>query len=415
MAMKIKYRRLKMHNLGTVFSFEVIRSLKKKSFWIMAIAFPVLIFAIYAITYFSNISTQQAAEDTVNQQFSMIVQDDSGLVSSEVIQQFGASTTTEKQVAINKVTNGDIDAYFYFPSDLAKNKVEIYAKDAGLFNDSRYENVAKSMLQASVAPTVDRQKTAVLTSTVGFDSTLFKDGIKYDGFKELIIPGVFLVLFFLLISVFGNQMIASTTEEKENRVIEIILTTIKAKTLIIGKILALLALAFIQILVTLTPVLIAYFLFKDQLSLPSFDLSNIPFNPVHVGAGAIMFITSFLLFTGLLVAIGAAAPTIKEASGSISAVMLCLFGPLYAVTLFISSPDSPIVKFLTFFPLTAPIPLMLRNAVGNLSITDTILGISILTVSAIIALTVAIRMFQYGALEYTNKISLKTIIKKPAK
>ena len=404
-----------MHNLGTVFSFEVIRSLKKKSFWIMAIAFPVLISAIYAIVYFSNVSTQQAVEDTVNQKFSFIIKDDSGLINQTMLDQLGGSITPDKEQAISSVNSGEAEAFFYYPSDITSQKVEIYAKDAGIFNNSRYENVAKSLLQASVAPTVGQAQTAVLTGTIGYSSTIYKDGQVYDSLKEAIIPGIFLVVFFILISVFGNQMIASTTEEKENRVIEIILTTIKPKTLIIGKILALLVLAFIQILITLTPVIIAYIFFREQLSIPSFDLSNIPFNPIHVAVATLMFIFSFLLFTGLLVGIGAAAPTIKEASGSISAVMLCMFGPLYAVSLFVSSPDSPLVQFLTFFPLTAPIPLMLRNAVGNLTVYDTVLGILILAISAVIALIVAIRMFQYGALEYNNKISLKTIIKKPAK
>jgi ABC-2 type transport system permease protein len=55
---------------------------------------------------------------------------------------------------------------------------------------------------------------------------------------------------------------------------------------------------------------------------------------------------------------------------------------------------------------------MLRNAVGNLTIADTIIGIVILAISAVIALAIAIRIFQYGALEYSRRISLKTIFKK---
>ena len=207
-------------------------------------------------------------------------------------------------------------------------------------------------------------------------------------------------------------MLASTTEEKENRVIEIILTTIKARTLIIGKILSLIVLALIQVVIIITPVIIAYIFLHNQLSLPNLDLNNLPFNFAHIAAGALMFILSFLLLTGLLVAIGAAVPTAKEANGFFGIVMLLIFSPLYAVSLFISAPTSNIVSFLTFFPLTASIPLMLRNAVGNLTVSDTIIGISILAASAVVALWVAIRLFQYGSLEYTNRISLKTIFQK---
>ena len=401
-----------MYNLGTVFRFEVIRALKKKTFWIIAIAFPLIIGAVYGIIYFSNQSSKQAAENTKNQKFSFVVADESGLINKKIVQQLGASESNDIQGSINDVVSGKLDAFFLYPKDLTNNRVKIYAKDAGLFDNSRYEAIANVILQQSVAPTVNPQATAVLKGTVGFDSTTYKNGVQYDSTKELIAPAIFLVLFYILIVTFGNQMLSSTTEEKENRVIEIILTTIKARTLIIGKILSLLVLALIQVVVILTPIITVYLLFHNALSLPNFDLSNIPLDPVRIGIGAVVFVLSFLLFTGLLVAIGAAVPTAKEASGFFGVVMVLLFGPLYAASLFVSAPGSSLVRFLSFFPFTAPIPLMLRNAIGNLTMTDAAIGIVILAISAVVVLAIAVRLFQYGALEYTSRISLKTIFQK---
>ncbi len=401
-----------MYNLGTVFRFEFIRTIKKKSFWIMALAFPVIIGAVFGIVYFSNRSSEKAAQDTQNQKFSIVVTDQSGLLNKAILKQIGASESVDKQAAINQVTTGKLDAYFFYPKDLTTGKVEIYARDVGLFDNGRYEGVARALLQQSVAPTVDVQKTAVLQSKVAFNATTYRDGQPFDGIKQALLPGVFLVLFYIVIAMFGNQMLVSTTEEKENRVIEMILTTIEARTLIIGKILSLIALAFVQILVILIPVITAYLLFHNQLSLPSFDLSNLPIDPVRIGLGAIIFCLSFLLFTGLLVAIGSIAPTAKEAGGFLGVVMLFIFGPLYAVSLFVSAPSAPFVGFLTFFPLTAPIPMMLRNAVGNLSFTDAGIGIAILSVSALVALTAAIRIFRYGVLEYSRKTPLRMIFHK---
>jgi ABC-2 type transport system permease protein len=116
-----------------------------------------------------------------------------------------------------------------------------------------------------------------------------------------------------------------------------------------------------------------------------------------------------MLFIGLLVAIGAAVPTAKEASGAIGAVMLLLFGPLYAASLFISSPDQPLVRFLSYFPLTAPIPLLLRNAAGTITWGEILIGAGILIISAILVIRIAVRVFQHGALEYSRKLSLKEI------
>lgn len=400
-----------MHNLSTVWKFEVIRTLKKKSFWITALSFPVIIAAIFAIVYFSNKTTNDIAADMKNQNFSIAITDESGLVKPEYITALKAEVVSEanKQAAIDRVKSGQLDAYFHYPSNVSAKSVEIYAKDVGLFDNSKYQAVASSIMSESVSSSVSKQVATVLQDKVNYSSTTYRDGEAYDGFKQLIAPGLFLLLFYLLIAFFGNQMLTSTTEEKENRVIEMILTTIEARTLIIGKILSLITLAVIQILIVLIPVVSVYFLFGSQLAIPNVDLTNIPIDPVRIAIGAALFVLSFLFFTGLLVAIGAATPTAKEAGGFFGVVMMLIFGPLYAVTLFISAPDSPLVRFLSFFPLTAPIPLMLRNAVGNLTIPEAMLGIAILAVSAVISLSIAIRLFRFGALEYSRRLSLKEV------
>lgn len=89
--------------------------------------------------------------------------------------------------------------------------------------------------------------------------------------------------------------------------------------------------------------------------------------------------------------------------------MILIFGPLYAAPLFLSSPDSPIVQFLSYFPPTAPIPLMLRNAVGNLEYWQAGLASLLLLVTTVVILMIAVRVFRQGALEYNRKLSFKEI------
>jgi len=398
-----------MHNLGTVFRFEVIRTLKKRSFWLLSLSFPLMVGVIFGIIYFSNKATGDALEQISSEKFSLVVTDESGIVNPELIKGFGGIVTTDKQGSIDRVVDGTLDAYIYYPKDLTKQPVEVYGKDVGLFDNSKYQNVARLLLDQSASSSVPASEALVLQGNVSYAASTYKDGGEYDGMKQLIAPGIFLVLFYFLIAFFGNQMLTSTTEEKENRVIEMILTTVRARTLIIGKILSLVALGFLQTCIILVPVVIAYVLLHDNLSLPSLDISSIPLDPVRITIGALIFITSFLLFTGLLVTIGAAVPTAKEAGSFFGIVMMLIFGPLYAAPLFISSPDSPIVQALSYIPFTAPIPLMLRNAVGNLELLQAGLAIAILMVTAMIVLNIAVRVFRYGALEYSRKLSLREV------
>jgi ABC-2 type transport system permease protein len=398
-----------MHNLSTVIHFEVTRTLKKKSFWIMALGFPVLIMAIFVIIFLSNQSTSDAIGQLKTQSFSIEVTDESGLVNPALLSALGAETITSKAQGIADVTSGNIDGYIFYPSDISNGIIEIYGKNVDIFNNARYESFAKYLLTSSVQAEVSPQVKTVLSESFSTSLTVYRDGQVYEPVKEMILPGVFLILFYLLIAFFGNQMLTSTTEEKENRVIEMILTTIEARTLITGKIISLILLALLQACVIIVPAFIIYVVFHGQLQLPWIDLTTLPLNWPHIGVAFAIFFLSFILFTGLLVLIGSSVPTAKDAGGFIGLVMLLIFGPLYAVTLFVSSPSAPLVTVLSLFPFTAPIPLLLRNAAGNLQGWEIAVALPLLAITAVITITLAIRVFRYGALEYSRRVSLKDI------
>lgn len=399
----------KMHNLGTVFKFETIRVLKKPTFWLMALGFPLMFAALYGIVFWSQITTMQAAKELEKQEFSLAVTDDSKLVRPELLMAAKTKTVESKEAGINDVKNGKIDAYIYFPKDISKQKVEVYGKDVGLFQNGKYGAVAQSLLSQSVASSVSQAQVAILQNKVQVSSTTYLDGKEHGGINEMIAPGLFLVIFFMLVTFFGNQMLTSSTEEKENRTVEMLLTMVKTDTLITGKILSLMVLALIQMLVIVLPVAAGYLAFGSKLQLPNMDLSLLVFDPVRIGLALVIFLASFMMFTGMLVTLGAMMPTAKEASQWFGLVIMLIFGPFYGITAFVSFPDSPFVKFLSLFPFTAPIPLLLRNAVGNLPAWEGLLGVALLIVAAVFVLWLAVRVFRYGAMSYDSKLSLSAL------
>ena len=189
-----------------------------------------------------------------SQDFKAAIVDDSGVVNSQLAEQMKLEKLHSKDQGIQRVKDGSLDGFIYFPANLEQNAVQTYGKDVGMFQNSRYSAVAETLLTASIDARVDPQSKAILQKKVKTETTTYRNGVEFDGVKEMIVPGFFLVLFYMLIAFFGGQMLNSTVEEKENRTVEMLLTTVKAKTLITGKILAMISLALIQGMVIIVPV-----------------------------------------------------------------------------------------------------------------------------------------------------------------
>ena len=399
----------KLHNLGVVVRFEIVRNLKKVSFWAFALGFPILMVGIFGVVFLANQATEDAAGDLANQKFSIVITDESGVIGQDLIDSMGAKVIGSRDQGIAQVKEGLVDAYFYYPADLTKQKVEIYARDVGLFNNGRYGAVANTLLHQSVADRVEPVYQLVLQNNIQTDVITFRDGTEYDGLKEMILPGLFLVLFYFMIAFFGNQMLNSTVEEKENRTIEMLLTAVQPTTLIVGKIISTALLAIIQGAIIVVPLILLYVMNGDQSGLIGLDLSNLPVDLVRIFLALGIFIAGFMMFSGFLVIAGSIMPTAKEASQWLTVIIMLVFAPLYGAPMFISYPDMAIVKFLSLFPLTSPVPLLLRNAVGNISIGETLLGILILLITGVIVVILGVRAFRYGAMQYDSRLSLSAL------
>ncbi len=399
------------HNLGTVVRFEFIRTIAKRRFWVATLFVPVLLIFVFVLVFVSNSSTRTSAEAQKNAHFSFQYTDASGLVNPAIVQSLGGTLAHSEEAGIAAVKSGEVDAYFAYPADPATQTIRVYGQDNGLFANGKYSSVAESILQSSVEQKVDSpQTTAILKGSVNSTTTTFKDGSVSGGFNAVVPALFFLVIFYIVILLLGNQMLNSTLEEKENRVTEMILTTINPTSLIIGKIVSLFMIGLVQMLVFAVPTVLAYLFFRQQLSIPELDLSQFVFDPQTMIIGVLILLGGFSLFTGTLVALGAVMPTAKDAGPIFGALMILIFIPFYTVTLVVSDPNAFIVQVFTFFPYSAPVTALLRNAFGTLPLWQAIFVIVELFVLSAIVLRLAVRLFRYGSIEYTRKVSIRDVL-----
>jgi ABC-2 type transport system permease protein len=121
--------------------------------------------------------------------------------------------------------------------------------------------------------------------------------------------------------------------------------------------------------------------------------------------GALLLLGGFTLFTGTLVAVGAIMPTAKEAGNVFGVVTALLFAPFWVISLVASDPNSLIVQIFTYFPYSAAVTGMMRNGLGSLGTMSAIIVISELFILGFFVLKLAIRLFRYGSIEYSKRIS----------
>lgn len=396
------------HNFGRVLGFEVMRKLRKPSFWVLSLSVPIIVGLVFALIAMSTQSGITGEEQQSQERFSFTYTDESGLVSDQIATSMGGRKVTHDQQAIADVRAGRSDAHFTYPTNPERQETQVYGQDAGLFANGKYGAVAQAVLKASIAKQIGNPRLAQLSADgTRIAVVTYRDGQDTGGILGFITPLLFLVLFYLSIMMLGNQMLNVTMEEKENRVTEMILTTIRPTTLITGKVAALLVVGIVQGVVFMLPVVVALTLGRDVLQIPQFDLSELVIDPQTMIVGALLFLSGFLLFTGILVAIGSVMPSAQDAGGAFATVMIVMFVPFYAIQLIFAEPHGVVSTVFTYFPLTAPVTAMLRNAGGTLEIWEAAIVIAIVLAVGVACLALGVRLSRTGSISYGTKLNVR--------
>lgn len=379
-----------------VTKFEIIRQLKKPSFWIALLLMPLFIFAIVGLSAMNGYNAETSiTEEWNSQDYKIAITDAAGILEAQ-------ETVTDKNEGIEKVKSGEIDIYYYIPENFLESPIiELHAKskDGAIF--ANFEIPLRNLLMSSAASHLNPTDLTIITNAYQFNTTTYNaNGEEVNLFGQALVPMAILGIFYILICVFGNRLIMAVVEEKENRISEMILTAVSAKDLIIGKIIALITLGFLQIAVFVIPIIAVLIIYRDNPMITEL-LSIAEFNPFVITTNILLLLFSYFLFAGLSTFVGSLVPTAREASQYIGVVMLPLVSPLFFISDFMSANPSFIVYFFSYFPLSAPIALMLRNAFGALPPHELIIALAELAICSAIVIHWTVKSFQKNAINFS--------------
>ena len=230
--------------------------------------------------------------------------------------------------------------------------------------------------------------------------------VSEDQIMNILLPLAGGFLFLIAVTTTGGYVLQALVEEKENRTMEIIITSLSSDQLMAGKIAGNMCVGLTEllswILFGLVTLWVAvHYLFPD-LSIhleSSFVLLNLA-----------TFIPAFIMIAAMMAAVGATATESREAQQVAGLFTIPIMIPFWLIAPVINNPNSLLSVGLSLFPLTAPVSLPLRAAVTTLPTWQIALSLSLLVILAAVSIWFAGRAFRLGMLRYGKRLSWKELL-----
>lgn len=220
------------------------------------------------------------------------------------------------------------------------------------------------------------------------------------------VPYGITLFFYVFILGSASLLLSNITTEKQNRVMEILLTSVTPLQLMTGKIIGLGLVGLLQMIVWLVSALILLQFSGRTVT----ALQGIQIPPAIIGWGVLYFILGYTIFAGLMAGIGALVPNMREASQATFLVILPLIIPLMFISLLINRPDAALSIGLSLFPLTSPVAMMTRLAASPVPFWQLGLAAVLQTLAAVFIIRLVSGMFRAQNLLSGQPFSVKVFL-----
>jgi len=390
---------------------EYFKNIRKPAFWLATLALPALIIAVGFVSGYSTRAAEKKAREELANAKEILVLDKSNYINPDSLTSPYVPISSEVE-GISKVKSNEASALFIYPENILESRqVTIHAKDPGLTSRGSFQSAATNLLKNQLISRLGETQPLV-QENLKTDSTFYLDGevVEFE-IGDFIVPGLAVVMYFFLTFLSSSFLLLSVSEEKENRMMEIILSILTPKQIIWGKIFGLIALALTQLVVLVTLAVVGFQALS--LSLPfAIDLGSISIDPMQILLSIFYATSGFLLMATIMVGTGSAMPTYREAQSFTSIFIMLSIFPIYFASLIISDPTGPIAMVISYFPFTAPLVLLARNALGALGSWEILLSLILLPIYVIGGFYLAFKLFELGSLEYSEKITSRLFKRK---
>lgn len=431
-----------MSKIGIVIEREYMERVKKKSFIITTILMPLLMLALMALPAII-MSSVDSSTTTIS------VIDNSKVILPELKSSESTVFLPAVDATVDSaLTRDGIDAVLVIPANIVDNSrvgLKYYSNGpSSIGTESSITEQVNKIIESrrlhaynitNIDDILDKVKSDVSLTTVRAD----KDSEESDSsaFSYAVGIGMTFVLYMFLL-IYGQMVMTSIIEEKGNRVLEVVVSSVKPTQLMMGKIIGVALVAVTQMIIwgVLLAAMSAYLLpalmpadamadvaavqsghfdqVSDQASIEMIQAVGMLGNVGHivslVGLMTLFLVFGFLLYSSIFAAVGSSVDNIQDASQLTSfAVFPIIFGLIFAMVA-ATDPMGSVAFWMSMFPLTSPMVMVARIPFG-IPAWEIVLSLVLLVVGFVAMVWLAGKIYRVGIFMYGKKPTIKELVR----
>jgi len=400
-----------------VLRHEMITILTSRSFLLVSIGIPILSALIFMVV--TRISRSSTASSVVSQ----IITAQQEMKKAEgyvdragIIQQLPEGYSSQQYIAYpdeasarHALEAGQIAAFYVVPQDYIDKGKLIYIRPdfnplTAAGKSFMFERLLIINLLGGDMELADRVNTPFKLEMQSLAAAPQRDK---ENPLTFIIPYVVTMIYYIVILGAASLLLSSVTKEKENRIIEILMSSVTPQQLLAGKILGL---GIVGLLQTVLWVGTGYAILRKSASM--FNLPAVFQLPVEFLVwGIVFFLLGYAVYASLMAGLGALVPNMREASQATMVVAMPLIVPLFLMNILIEAPHGSVSTAFSIFPLTAPVVMMTRLSAGGVPWWQPPVAAVLLALTVVLVVRAVAGMFRAQTILSGQPFNVKLFLK----
>ncbi len=344
-----------------------------------------------------------------------------GSFSIEEIDVAGHTLPELKAFLNSRIGKGDLDGYLLIPAEVLQNS----SSRPSYFGRNVGDLITREQLEDGLNQAVARQrlidngvredridKLSEPVELVSYSINEKGEEGQEDSGAGFILAFVIAFLIYITVLMYGQVILGAIVEEKETRIAEILFSSVRALTLMVGKLVGVSLLALTQLAIwTIAFVVLSLYGFSQMAAadLNNFSFPSLPFS--FFVYFFLFFAVGYFIYAALYVLIGSMVTTAQEGGQLAMPVVFLLLAGLYTGFPVIRSPDSSFALWVSMFPFFSPITMVVRIVSQTPPTWQILLSLLIGAGTAGLMLWLASRIYRIGMLMYGKKATIPEVLR----